>query len=163
MLKDIIGYERIYEIDDCGVIKNKTTGKILKPIKKMNGYSAVTLYKKGTKPRQMLVHRLIAIHYIQNPDNKKEINHKDGNKLNSNIDNLEWATSSENNLHAIRSGLRRINHGEYLNWCKTKIDVVKEIKKRIKGGHTNKQIAEILKIRAHIVCDIRNGRSWGWL
>lgn len=66
------------------------------------GYYAVCLNGK-----KYLVHRLVAERYIPNPNNLPCINHKDGNKLNNNVDNLEWCSYSENNAHALKNGLRK--------------------------------------------------------
>ena len=68
------------------------------------------------------VHRLVADRYIPNPDNKPQVNHKDGNKLNNNVSNLEWVTNQENRNHAVKYGLQ-IN-GERCPWSKlSKSDV----------------------------------------
>jgi hypothetical protein len=86
-----------YKIDDHGRVLNISTGKYLKPHKGNHGYLTVSIDRKTT-----LLHRLIASAFIPNPEGKRTINHRDGNKLNNSIDNLEWATDSENNLHAVR-------------------------------------------------------------
>lgn len=78
------------------VISNaRNTQSILKNSIANNGYYVVNI---KNSPR--LLHRLLAIAFIENPDNKREVNHKDGNKLNNNIDNLEWVSSKENKIHA---------------------------------------------------------------
>lgn len=88
-----------YFIDTNGVIYN-SHGKIIKPrIRKSTGYYAVVLYKPK---KSHYVHRLIAEHFIDNPNNKNQVNHKDGDKSNNTIDNLEWVTHSENELHSYR-------------------------------------------------------------
>lgn len=102
MWKDIIINDTItnYECNESGMIRNKTTQKILKGKVKKNGYIEYSLYIDGI-PNFMLGHRLIAQTFIPNNDiNKNQINHIDGNKLNNNISNLEWCTASENNQHA---------------------------------------------------------------
>ena len=68
------------------------------------GYSNVYLSKDGNDLR-VRVHRLVAIAFIPNPDNKEQVNHKDGNKSNNIVDNLEWATNSENQIHAVSTEL----------------------------------------------------------
>ena len=70
------------------------------------GYLAVDLYENGERKTKR-VHRLVAEAFIPNPDNKTEVNHKDGNKLNNNVSNLEWVTSKENVRHAWDNGLMK--------------------------------------------------------
>lgn len=88
-----------YEISDTGEIRNAKTGQILKGNQKRNGYLEYCLYINGEK-KYYLGHILVAKLYLENPLNREQVNHKDGNKTNNVVDNLEWVTSSENNLHA---------------------------------------------------------------
>ena len=69
------------------------------------GYKQVTLYDKNGKPKTMRIHRLVAMNFIDNKNNKSQINHKDGNKLNNHVNNLEWCSDIENKHHAIENGL----------------------------------------------------------
>lgn len=62
--------------------------------------------RKNNKLKGASIHRLVAKAFIPNPENKKTVNHKNGNKLDNRVQNLEWATQSENNLHCIRAGIR---------------------------------------------------------
>ena len=83
-------------------IKNKNSRIIkMKKAKVGSGYLFVCLYKEGRR-YQKLIHRLVAESFIANPENKPQVNHKDGNKKNNNVSNLEWATNSENGLHSFR-------------------------------------------------------------
>ena len=114
--KDIIGYEGYYQISDYGNVRsldrkihfNKgysiKKGKILKPILNKKGYYKVCLSKEQ-KEKRFFIHRLVAIHFINNPLQKEQVNHKDGNKKNNCVDNLEWCTNLENQRHAIEKGL----------------------------------------------------------
>ncbi len=119
--KDIPGYEGHYQVSNLGSVKSierlrrtKGTGitkvceRIVKPTIDKFGYCKVCLFKNG-KRKYCKPHRLVAIAFIPNPDNKPEVNHKDGNKTNNNVSNLEWNTASENMRHAFANGL---NGGE---------------------------------------------------
>jgi len=118
MRKPIEGFEGLYDIDHTGKVyslsreikknngtKQKINERLLSPIVK-DGYLRVVLYKNGIGHKRYL-HILVAKHFIPNPDNKKEVNHIDGNKLNCHKDNLEWNTRSENIKHMWKTGLRK--------------------------------------------------------
>jgi hypothetical protein len=101
---DIQNYEQQYTITSDGVISRKSTGRILKPcVNTENGYLYVSLWKdnKGTTHS---VHRLVASHFLSNPDNKPFVNHKDSNRTNAALSNLEWCTQSENIQHGYTHG-----------------------------------------------------------
>jgi hypothetical protein len=105
--KDIAGYEGLYQINKIGLIKSSyNTGKcdFIRMVKDRRGYYMAGLTKDGTQ-KKIFLHRLIAIAFIPNSEGKPCINHIDGNKTNNSIENLEWCTWSENNQHAIRTGL----------------------------------------------------------
>lgn len=102
----IIGFEGLYWVSNRGRIKSFYTGKIL--IQHGSGrnreYLKVNLYKDGQSYNKQ-VHVLVAVAFISNPENKPEVNHIDGNKLNNNDWNLEWVTGFENMDHAFKTGL----------------------------------------------------------
>ena len=102
--KDIAGYEEKYQISNIGRVRNKTTKKILKKRIGTSGYYKVNLYS-NKQVKTIEVHRLVAETFIENPKNKNEVNHIDGNKLNNNINNLEWVTHKENIEHAWKTKL----------------------------------------------------------
>jgi len=107
--KDIINYEGIYQISNSGKVKSLLNNNlILHNNTDLKGYIYVNLYKnkKGTAFR---VHRLVAIAFILNPENKPQVNHKDGVKSNNYDWNLEWNTQSENIKHAFKNGLNHIS------------------------------------------------------
>lgn len=117
--KDIIGFEGFYQISENGNVRSldrfdsirDLKGQSIKPNLKRNGYLQVGLRREG-KRKWESIHRLVAIHFIDNPENKPQVNHIDGNKQNNNIYNLEWATSQENLLHAHANGLIKMPKGE---------------------------------------------------
>lgn len=111
--KDIIGYEGFYQVSDAGRVRSVDrciiysngnihyyNGQILKGFISTSGYMAVDLYNHKKRNR-FYVHRLVAIHFVENKDPvyANEVNHIDENKLNNSVANLEWCTSSENTLH----------------------------------------------------------------
>jgi len=130
--RDIEGYEGYYQVSCFGKIrscdrevnrleyKTKKWGKRkvlsqnkeLQQSKKLN-YKIVSLYKNGVG-KSLLVHRLVGKAFLSNSDNKPQINHKDGNKLNNHASNLEWVTMSENMLHACRVLKRKLPHSAFV-------------------------------------------------
>ena len=94
--KVIDGYDN-YEISNMGNVRNKKTGLILKQALR-NGYYCVGFSNNGNR-KGFRVHRLIALHFIPNPLNKELVDHIDRNPLNNSINNLRWATPSENNMN----------------------------------------------------------------
>lgn len=108
--KDIQNYEDLYQISNTGLVKSLERKIIIhgkeallkERILKQDdnkGYKRVTLSKDG-KTRRFLIHRLVAIHFLENLENKPMVNHIDNNPSNNNINNLEWVTHSENMIHA---------------------------------------------------------------
>lgn len=100
--KPVKDYEEIYEISSLGRIR-RIKGRILKQCLRA-GYFAVDLSFKG-KRKTKSIHRLIAEHFIDNLENKPEVNHINGVKTDNRIKNLEWVTTSENRIHAYKNGL----------------------------------------------------------
>jgi hypothetical protein len=123
--KDIINYEGLYQISNLGLVKSlkrKSGGRnynesFLKHLLS-NGYYKVSLSKNG-KVKTFPIHRLIAIHFIDNPKNLKCVNHIDHNRLNNSLNNLEWTSYRENNSYRIN---RKNFTSQYLgvSWSNTK-------------------------------------------
>lgn len=101
---DVVGYVGLYKVSSAGRVKSLKFGKerILKPAPNGSGYLLVNLYKDG-KMKTMKVHRLVATAFIPNPDNLPFINHKDENKANNRVENLEWVTASYNINYGTRN------------------------------------------------------------
>lgn len=131
-------YEGIYEISNLGrvkvlyrewysgmnncIVKKKPEHIILQRLRK--GYYSVVLSKSGSQTTYS-VHRLLALSCIKNPENKPEINHKNGIKTDNSIENLEWCTGSENQIHAIQMGLKvSQKRGEHSQARKIKCDTL---------------------------------------
>lgn len=99
----IIDHEN-YAISNKGNVKNVISGKILKPNKNKKGYLQVQL-SKNNKKITTRIHRLVGMMFIPNPDNKPYINHKNGDKTDNDVGNLEWSTHTENIRHAFEHKL----------------------------------------------------------
>ena len=105
--KDIKNYEGLYQVSNLGNVKSLNyshTGKeqILKPPTTKAGYLRVYLYKEGKKRKRFLVHRLVAMAFLDNSDNLPQVNHKDENKKNNCVENLEWCTHTFNMNYGTR-------------------------------------------------------------
>lgn len=98
--KKIDGFKDRYSVSDTGLVRNDVTGRIRKPYLDSRGMYVLVHIDVDGVTYNRLVHRLVAGAFIPNPENKPTVNHKDGNKQNNNVDNLEWATLSENQRHA---------------------------------------------------------------
>ena len=92
--KKIKGFEK-YSVSNMGNVRNDKTGRILKPHISTSGYHQIMM---GRKTVPQYVHRLVAIAFINNPENKCEVDHIDGNKINNTLNNLRWVTKSENRM-----------------------------------------------------------------
>jgi len=109
--KDIKGLEGYYKISNTGKVYSYKTNKILSPGLCGSGYKKVQI-GKDKKYKNRMIHRLVAEAFIPNPENKRTVNHIDGNKQNNDVSNLEWNTYSENLKHAYKHGLNY--------WCEGK-------------------------------------------
>ena len=110
--RDIDGYYGIYQISDDGLVLNTKRGRLRKPRLDKDGYYFLTLHLDKKRKRES-VHRLVAAAFLPNPNQCPVVNHKNGIKTDNNVNNLEWCTVRENNLHAIHLGLNspvRRNH-----------------------------------------------------
>ncbi|ALM64497.1 HNH endonuclease [Lactococcus phage 936 group phage PhiJF1] len=96
----IEGFEK-YEVSNLGKVRNIKSGRVLKPWIVPNGYLMHQLCENNKK-KNLLLHRIIATAFIDNPGKKPQVNHIDENKLNNDLSNLEWCTVRENNIHGTR-------------------------------------------------------------
>lgn len=118
--KEINNYNGEYLISNLGNVKSLKSLKILKPQDDKNGYLFVMLSKQSKK-KNYKIHRLVAEHFLENPMNYEVVNHKDGNKYNNSVENLEWCTHRENNQHAWNMKLNKntVKQREQASdWCK---------------------------------------------
>jgi hypothetical protein len=134
-------YLKYYEITKDGKCINKKTNYVKKTFISNSGYERVSLWLNG-KNKKFSIHRLVAIKYLKNPNNYEFINHKDGNKLNNNVNNLEWCTNSENMKHAYKTGLQKPKTKRIVQFTKDmkiiKIwNSINEIERELKINHSN--------------------------
>lgn len=107
--REIVGSNGDYAVSNQGRVKNTKTGRILKPCIDHRGYGRVCLFTMD-RDKRYRVHRLVAQAFIPNPYNLPQVNHKDGNKQNNTVENLEWITNEDNMRHANTNGLREGHH-----------------------------------------------------
>ncbi len=166
--KDVDGYEEFYQVSNLGRIRSldrmvqepkKTRlvkGRILKQGKNGAGYLYLSAQDGINKPKNLLSHRLVAQHFIPNPENKRTVNHKNGIKTDNRVENLEWNTYSENLKHAFKLGLS-CKTGEKSGFSKLTEKQVLEIRST-KG--TNKSIAEKYGLNESSISYIKNRKTW---
>jgi hypothetical protein len=174
--KSIEGYETLYEVSNFGNVKSlnrQVLGKltsstrnvkerILKPKTSKYGYLEVSLHKEG-KLSTKRVNRLVAIAFIINVNNYPQVNHINGDKLNNNIDNLEWVSNSMNQIHAHKIGLKRSLKGENSNRAILTNEKVLDMKNKYESGSKIKDLHKEFGIKYttcwHIIKG--NGHSLG--
>ena len=105
--KDVPGYEQYYMVSNTGKMFSKFSNRLLTPWMTSHGYMRVSLRLNKTKTTRVFVHRLVALAFIDNPLNKTQVNHIDGNKQNNHVSNLEWVTPSENIQHSMETGFNK--------------------------------------------------------
>jgi hypothetical protein len=169
--KSIRGFEGIYLISDTGLVKSCERIIIRKngkphPLKEkilrgthLKGYRAVSLYNFGNI-KTVTVHRLVALHFLKPPKNKKrnQINHIDGNILNNQISNLEWVTPKENVHHSIRIGRSKVDGENNPRALLNKRRVAKI--RNLFGKKTLQQIADQFGVSNSTIQAIKYKRNW---
>lgn len=181
--RPVKGFEGSFEVSNIGRIRSITRvvprpgirgnltvqGRPMRtPISKhYGGYKSVCFNQyddKGVRHvRHYLVHRLVAEAFIPNPENKPEVNHKDGNKLNCDVSNLEWVTHKENLKHACNTGLHTPNLGEqHGRHILTETDVL-TIRTLLANGVPAVDIAKQYGVSNGTIYDIKHRRNWAWL
>ena len=169
--RDIEGYEGRYQISTYGRVKTinryKTDGRYQKERLRISevdrrGYEFVLLFD-GDKYHRFSVHVLVANAFIPNPKGKPQVNHIDGNKLNNNVENLEWATASENQIHALKMGLSHPARGfDKPNTVLSEKDVI-DIREYRKNGMTLNEIASMYNISFGYVSRIARGERRAYI
>lgn len=129
--KEIQGYEGLYAVSSKGRVKNIDTGKVLKNNINNHGYVRIGLYNGDGKRKWIRIHRLVAEAFIPNPDNLPQVNHKDENKTNNNVENLEWCLASKNIRHSVYQRSCKINQytldGEFIKTWESSKQIKREL------------------------------------
>lgn len=155
----LVNEDMPFEVTIEGIVRSRKTGNILKHRISWDGYPKVnTKYK--SKSFNQSVHRLVAIAYIPNPNSYPQVNHIDGDKNNPYVTNLEWCNNSQNQLHAIKTGLRKVQRGSDTHMAKLTDEDVHSICKLIEEGYRNKDIESLTAANRFQVKDIRGKKSW---
>ena len=172
--RPIRGFEGLYEISSYGNVKalakridaghchRDYPEKIMRPADDKDGYLRLSLYDASHKAHTKKVHRLVADAFIGNPEGLPQINHKDGNKKNNHVNNLEWCTNSHNMKHAVRIGLIRLD-GIHNPNHKLRIEDVDYIKKHfISRDKDNglKALAVRFGVNKKTIANIIKGETW---
>lgn len=172
--KDIKGYEGLYQVSNLGKIKvlprifiNKAGFKtIVKEIIKVcpenhRGYNRAQLTAHDKTKKIFSVHRIVAIHFLDNPNNYPEVNHKKGIKTDNRASELEWCDKAYNEKHASDTGLKPRGS----NSPKSKLDEtqVLTIKKCLSDGMDKYKLANYFNVSHQTISAIYYGRNWGWL
>ena len=162
----VVGYERWYEVSNLGRIRRSAPGmathigRIRKQSRTWRGYMYVKLCKDGVKSSSMRIHRIVARSFIGKCPYGKEVNHKDGNKENNSLSNLEYVTNAENARHAAINGLRA--RGE--EHCCAKLTEKKVLSIREEAKITTRRaLAEKYHVCIGTIGVVCRRESWAWL
>lgn len=157
-MKTIEGTNGKYVIYENGEVVSVKTGCSLKHMNFGAGYKSVAIYRNG-KFQHQTIHRLLAEAFIPNPENKPVVNHLNGIKDDNRLQNLKWATYSENNKHAFNTGLNKVKQGSERHTSTINEEKVYEIREMFK----TKKISEIsreLKLGYDLVRGVCVRKTW---
>jgi len=160
--KDVVGYEGYYEVSDMGNVRRKGKNKNLYKYIHRDGYEKVTL-SMNCNIKSFTVHRLVACAFIDNPNQKEQVNHINGIKNDNAVSNLEWATRSENSIHAVKTGLTDYSNRRGMGNVSSKISdfSANDIRTNcIKGGLSRKHFAVKYGVSVSLVGLIVTGKRW---
>ena len=157
-MKDVIGYEGFYSVTDDGRIWSHHSNRFLKGSPNSEGYLLCTLSREGIEQKVRL-HRVVAEVYIPNPLRKPYVNHKDGNKQNNMVSNLEWVSASENTLHAYSLGLISA-HNKQRALTEDDVTYIRDNYKKYSKEFNLKFFAEKFNVSVHTIQSILKGRTY---
>lgn len=148
-----------YSVSNLGRIKSNFTNKILKGSLDKDGYIIIKLSRPYRVSERL--HRLVAQTFLDNYGNLPQVNHKNGNKLDNSIYNLEWCTAKYNNCHAHKTGLMNVPKGEKHHKSKLTAKQVKNIRLYYEQlGYSQKELSKIYKVHQSVIGKIINNKIW---
>lgn len=151
MWKDIPGWEDRYEVNECGEVRNKITNNLLQGDKNNFGYLRVCLHENH-RHQKFFRHRLVATLFLQNPFGFREVNHKDCNKQNNHVSNLEWCDRTHNERESRRNGIKSYRPYHVLFFDG-----------REKTFEFASQLAEEIGVTRRVVVNYLQGKSHGYI
>lgn len=150
----IIKNHPTYEVSELGEIRNRKTKHVIKPRLSDRGYLKIQLNRKTYR-----VHRLVAQSFIDNPLNLPEVNHKDGDKTNNTVSNLEWVSKKENIQHSFRMGLNNRWEKHFRSrLTKEQADEIRRI--YLEGKTTQKQLATVYNVHPSTISRVINNFTY---
>ena len=153
-----------FEVSYNGQLRNMITGTVYKQHINKEGYNQVCVsLGSRNKKKVFKIHKAVAETFISNPDNKREVNHKDGNKQNNDVSNLEWSTSKENMNHASKNGLLHPRRGIDNPFSKLTYEDVIYIRENYISGdqiYGSRALGRKFNINHGSILDIINGISY---
>lgn len=174
----VFGYEGFYSISNVGTIRRETSangrppGHILRASFDGYGYLHLRLSKHG-EARTVVVHRVVARAFLGECPAGHEVNHKDGDKQNNRVENLEHVTTKQNHEHAAANGLKatgvrqgqhthpeRFPRGERVHTAKLTNEAVRIIRQRLANKESGRALAAEFKVSANSISRIKTGRTW---
>ena len=170
--KDVVGYEGLYEVSNIGNVRSvahdvvlggqragvihHVRAKMRKLQRRYDGYVGIKLIRDSVLS-DFLVHRLVASAFIENAKNLPEVNHKNSDRTDNRVENLEWVTAKDNVAHSTREGSA---HGERKGCSKLKDDDIIDIKFLLSYGVTNADIGRLYGVKPHTISVIKHGKTW---
>lgn len=167
----VVGYGNSYSVSNTGLVMRTAPKQLahrrcdpwanfkpspIRSYKNRGGYLQVRIGHSGAQ-KTVCVHSLVANAFVSNPNGLREVNHKDGNKLNNCDCNLEWVTRSTNIIHAIALGLQPVLRGESHGNAKLSDDAVRAIRL---SSETAKKLAETYSVSRDLIYYIRKRKGW---